>query len=396
MNTSAQGGFGPDDIWIQPTFDLNLEMNLRVLEYADNPYKVVGPWQPTQYAVTEPYGNAVHRLSWSEPAPADPNPTTHYEVVCCETPGTVTDDGTMTSLWNFSGFSIGPGRTGDGYYSGAGNNLSHEIAMVEPYVVASPTDTMTFWIDHDIELDWDYGYVEVSTDGGSSWTTIEGNITTTFNPYGNNLGHGITGVSGGWVFAEFPLDAYAGQDIFIRIRYVTDAAVVDPGLTVDDIEPVSTCASVEVVASAHPDTTVDVTPDAVTTYRYRVRAYDAENHASRWSNSRDYVVTTLTAANEPLRYHTQLGHNYPNPFNPTTTIPGGAREGARSPVALRVYTVRGELVATLVDDDRTPGTYEAIWTGINDAGSPMASGIYFTQLVVGGKAPVTRKLLLLK
>ncbi len=56
----------------------------------------------------------------------------------------------------------------------------------------SAGDTLEFWTWYDIEDDWDYAYVEVSTDGGSYFRSIPGNITTTYNPNGNNAGHGIT------------------------------------------------------------------------------------------------------------------------------------------------------------------------------------------------------------
>ena len=398
MNSSAQGGFGPPDSLIQPTFDLMLEMNLLVLEYADNPYQVVGPYRPTQYAVTTPYGNAIHRLSWTANDPADPNPIVGFEVEECESPSTVADDGTMTSLWDFTGFTVAPGFAGDGYYSGSGDNLNQVLAMKRPYLV-SAGDTLSMHITWDIETDWDYGYVDVSSDGGGSWASIAGNITTNTNPNGTNLGNGITGNSGGWVVGEFPLDSFAGQDILIRIRYVTDGAVVEPGLTVDNLYPVAACAGVQTIAAAYPDTTLDVTPDLPTTYRYRVRGIDAEGHASRWSNVRDYEVLTLTDAGDRVRYRTQLGANYPNPFNPTTRIPyvvGGGTAAPATPVRLTIYDVSGARVATLVDARLAPGTYEAVWNGINDAGQSMASGIYFAKLTAGAGAPLTRKLVLLK
>ncbi len=69
VNSSAQGGFGPAESYIQPTFDLLLPMNLKLLKFAGNPYQVVGPYQPTQYATGAPYGNGITRLSWTSPDP---------------------------------------------------------------------------------------------------------------------------------------------------------------------------------------------------------------------------------------------------------------------------------------------------------------------------------------
>lgn len=397
INSGAQGGFGPDDTLIQPTFDLLLDMNLAVLDFAGNPYRVVGPWRPVQYAVTSPYGNGIHQLNWSADDPADPNPVVSWQVSSCEDPTRVTDDGTMTSLWTLDGFTVGTGYSGDGYYSGSGDNLSNTLAMDQPWVAAA-FDTLTFRITYDIENDWDYGYVELSNDGGATWNSIAGDITTTSNPNGTNLGNGFTGQSGGWKWAHFPLDAWAGQDILIRLHYVTDGAVVYSGFTVDDIEPVASCAGGVTLVSAITDTTLEVTPDAVATYRYRVRGIDAEGQSSRWSNSEDYTVSTLTAAGDAPRLETALGKNYPNPFNPVTHIPYtvGDATGDRRDVTLRIYDVTGALVATLVDGPRSHGVHRVDWNGRNGAGQTMASGIYFARLLVSGDQPLTRKLVLLK
>jgi bacillopeptidase F (M6 metalloprotease family) len=77
----------------------------------------------------------------------------------------------------------------------------------------------------------------VSTDGGSTWAALEGNITTCDDPYGNNSeGCGITGKSSGWVSATFDLSAYAGNSVKIRFRYETDATVAFPGWAIDEIQ----------------------------------------------------------------------------------------------------------------------------------------------------------------
>ncbi|MCK4546144.1 MAG: right-handed parallel beta-helix repeat-containing protein [Candidatus Eisenbacteria sp.] len=74
-----------------------------------------------------------------------------------------------------------------------------------------------------------------------------------------------------------------------------------------------------------------------------------------------------------------LGENFPNPFNPGTTIgydlpaPGG-------PVTLAIYDVRGRLVRTLVDQHVAPGRHEAYWDGKGDDGKIVPSGIYFYHL----------------
>ncbi len=99
---------------------------------------------------------------------------------------------------------------------------------------------LEFWLWHDIEEDYDYAYVEISTDGGQTWRILPGKHTTDSNPYGNSFGQGYTGLSGGgdepvWVKEEIDLTPYAGWDTMIRFEYITDDAYNDPGLCLDDI-----------------------------------------------------------------------------------------------------------------------------------------------------------------
>lgn len=100
--------------------------------------------------------------------------------------------------------------------------------------------TLEFWTWYDIEDDYDYAYVEVSTDGGKKWDIIPGAHTSDTNPYGNNFGYGYTGTSGGeeravWVKEQLDLSPYAGREVMIRFEYVTDDSYNDPGFCVDDI-----------------------------------------------------------------------------------------------------------------------------------------------------------------
>ncbi len=100
--------------------------------------------------------------------------------------------------------------------------------------------TLTFWTWFDIEKDFDYAYVTVSADGGQTWTTLRGALTTTEDPNGNNLGNGITGMSGGgktpvWAQERMDLSAFAGKEIQLRFEYVTDGALNKDGFAVDDV-----------------------------------------------------------------------------------------------------------------------------------------------------------------
>jgi aminopeptidase N len=88
-----------------------------------------------------------------------------------------------------------------------------------------------------------------------------------------------------------------------------------------------------------------------------------------------------------------LDQNVPNPFNPATVIRFGIPE--EGPVSLRVYDVRGALVATLAARRYDAGVHEIVWNGSNERGEPLESGIYFARLSAGGRI-VTRKMILIR
>ncbi|UCF06985.1 MAG: T9SS type A sorting domain-containing protein [bacterium] len=88
-----------------------------------------------------------------------------------------------------------------------------------------------------------------------------------------------------------------------------------------------------------------------------------------------------------------LKQNFPNPFNPSTSIRFTMRE--RGHVTLRIYNVAGQLVRTLVDEVRKAGTYAEPWDGRNDLGKNVTSGIYFYKMETKNFSR-SRKMVLLK
>jgi hypothetical protein len=100
--------------------------------------------------------------------------------------------------------------------------------------------TLRAWMWYDLETDYDYAYVQVSTNGGRTWELLANGNTTTRNPSGNSYGPAFTGRSGdrdtaNWVWEQFDLTPYAGQAILIRFQVITDDTVTRPGLCLDDI-----------------------------------------------------------------------------------------------------------------------------------------------------------------
>jgi hypothetical protein len=74
----------------------------------------------------------------------------------------------------------------------------------------------------------------------------------------------------------------------------------------------------------------------------------------------------------------QLHENYPNPFNPSTTIQYDLPK--QSVVTLKVYSVLGQEVATLVDSHQAAGYHQILWTGKSDGGNLVSSGVYIIRM----------------
>jgi hypothetical protein len=92
-----------------------------------------------------------------------------------------------------------------------------------------------------------------------------------------------------------------------------------------------------------------------------------------------------------------LGDNYPNPFNPTTTIPISLDN--TSEIALEIFNVLGQKVATLFEGTKATGLHHFNWDGTNALGVPMESGIYFYRLQINdqnGNRYMTKKMILAK
>jgi hypothetical protein len=115
-------------------------------------------------------------------------------------------------------------------------------------------------------------------------------------------------------------------------------------------------------------------------------------------SSRDEFVfnpTILTDVAERSQLSTSfaLEQNFPNPFNPSTTIRFALPE--RSVVTLTIFNVLGQQVANLVNEPKNAGVYSVQWNGKNTLGTSVASGLYFYQIMTESFAQ-TKKMLLIK
>ncbi|MDI6695853.1 MAG: immune inhibitor A [Anaerolineales bacterium] len=115
--------------------------------------------------------------------------------------------------------------------------------LVDHWAIFSATGggVLSFDTKYDIEEAWDFGFVQVSTDGGATWTSLSNAYTTSdHDPNAHpkvveNL-PGLTGSTGGsWVNMSFDLSAYSGQQILIAFRYITDWATYEAGWFIDNV-----------------------------------------------------------------------------------------------------------------------------------------------------------------
>ena len=113
------------------------------------------------------------------------------------------------------------------------------------------------------------------------------------------------------------------------------------------------------------------------------------------NSANEMIECSFTAEGGIPRTPTEyaLSANYPNPFNPATTIEFALPEPQR--VRLDIFAVDGRHVATLRDQDMPVGSHSVTWTGRNDLGEGVASGIYFYRIIAGSFTK-TCKMTLLK
>ncbi|RKY95973.1 MAG: hypothetical protein DRQ13_06375 [Ignavibacteriae bacterium] len=227
----------------------------------------------------------------------------------------------------------------NGNYS---NNATVTMTLTDAIDISGYTNPrLTFQTKFDIEGNWDYGQVDVSTNNGSSWIPLEGEYTEpgvgSFQPTGEPL---YDGVVPNWVREKISLASYLSSEFKVRFQLRTDGGVTRDGWYVDDIGILI------------------------------------------------YTIPTLLQDDAKTVTQFKLEQNYPNPLNPATSIKYAV--GNKQIVSIKVYDVLGNEVANLVNEDKPAGNYEIEFNASN-----LSSGIYFYRLVAGSFIQ-TKKLILMK
>jgi hypothetical protein len=176
-----------------------------------------------------------------------------------------------------------PDHPGDpALYSGAADEVDR--AIVRAVTVPSASPTLSFETNYEIDEGFDGGFVQISTDGGATYGSLSNEHTTDdFPPGGSEAGRqapGLTGSSDGWTTMTFDLGQYAGQEVLLSFRYITDHAVTGDGWWVDDIaiggETLSQGDDIDAWA-----TPSELRPERVFGFTVQLVAYD-DGHSSAW------------------------------------------------------------------------------------------------------------------
>ncbi len=131
-------------------------------------------------------------------------------------------------------------------------------------------------------------------------------------------------------------------------------------------------------------------------------SYEAEIFIEHNDPAQDLVsipvlmtVQPLGTGNDLIDKIAILKANYPNPFNPTTTIEFDLNNPNAELTELTIFNSKGQKVKTLVQDYLEKGFYSVIWNGKNDTGEEVPSGIYYYK-IRSGSYTNTRKMILVK
>jgi hypothetical protein len=120
------------------------------------------------------------------------------------------------------------------FWSNRGDESDMTLTREFDFTDVSGPITLSFALWHDLEEDYDYAYLETSTDG-KTWEILTTPSGTPDDPTGQSYGWAYNGQTNGWITEDVDLSQFAGQTVQIRFEYITDAALNGEGLLVDDI-----------------------------------------------------------------------------------------------------------------------------------------------------------------
>jgi len=130
------------------------------------------------------------------------------------------------------------------------------------------------------------------------------------------------------------------------------------------------------------------------TVRFAVQCISSDGFIFMMDNFRvDSTDDGVSNDNDVIPTLTQLDGNYPNPFNPETTISYSMKEAGD--VRIDIYNLKGQRVKTVVNEFAGVGAHQVVWNGQDDSNNSCASGLYFYKMK-SGRYSKTNKMILMK
>jgi hypothetical protein len=120
------------------------------------------------------------------------------------------------------------------FWSNRGDESDMTLTREFDFTNVSAPISMSFAMWYDLETDYDYVFLEASTDG-ETWQILTTPSGTGEDPSGNSYGWGYNGQTNDWVTEEIDLSQFAGQKVQVRFEYITDAALNGEGFLLDDV-----------------------------------------------------------------------------------------------------------------------------------------------------------------
>lgn len=245
-----------------------------------------------------------------------------------------------------------------------------------------------------------------STDGGANWQEIANDISNRVETFYID--------DDGIIFAGMTVYGVpnSGPYLYKSIDNGDTWSAIDTGIQLEDEGNVTAIINVEGIYYAGTTTNVYRSINngeswvsvknglAFTATTQGVNAFLVDNSGQVFASNPGFGLYRGLNALTPIDNQPPeipggygLAQNYPNPFNPATTI--GFQIAASEFVTLEIFSITGQLVKTLVNENRAAGNYTERWDGRNNIGQQVSSGIYFYQINAGSFRQV-KKMILLK
>jgi carboxypeptidase T len=328
-----------------------------------------------------------------------------------------------------------PASYTDSKTSNYADNATVTMTLAEPVDLSQfQNPRLRFWTKYDIENNWDYGQVKVSTNNGSTWVPLAGQYTNfgngDFQPVDQPV---YDGTRLNWVFEEISLADYSANQVLLKFELKSDGNLNRDGWYIDDIAIVTYDAlPVELTAF-----TANLLGDRVylkwttstelnnlgfeierakeVNLQYRTIGFVKGNGNSQEISNYDFVDISLIAGKSYYRIKQidynginklygpvsveysgimeyELSPNFPNPFNPSTEISFALPKAGH--VTLKIYNVLGIEVARLLDGYMEAGKHSVDFsTELLD--NIIGAGVYFYSLK-SGDFTQTKKMIILK